>query len=79
LKKKKNIIGSRVRKASKEAKPPISHQDFAARLQLKGLKIDQAMISRIEKGERLVTDFGVSALARPLFPPYQVEERYFAQ
>jgi transcriptional regulator with XRE-family HTH domain len=49
-KRKKNIIGSRVRKARYEAKPPISQEDLAARLQLAGLKIDQAMISRIERG-----------------------------
>jgi transcriptional regulator with XRE-family HTH domain len=63
---KKNIIGARIRKARKEAKPPISQQDLAARLQLKRLDIDQSMISRIEKGERLVTDYETKAIAEAL-------------
>jgi transcriptional regulator with XRE-family HTH domain len=66
MRKKKNIIGPRVRKARNEAKPPITQEDLAARLQLKGIKIDQAMISRIEKGERLVTDYEVKAIAKAL-------------
>lgn len=63
---KKNIIGSRIRKARQEAKPPITQEDLAARLQLDGLKIDQGMISRIEKGARLVTDYEVRAIAKVL-------------
>jgi transcriptional regulator with XRE-family HTH domain len=35
-------------------------------LQLAGLKIDQAMISRIERGLRLVTDIEVRAIAKAL-------------
>ena len=58
--KRKNIIGARVRKARIDAKPPITQDDLAARLQLAGLKIDQGMISRIEKRQRLVTDIVVS-------------------
>ncbi len=66
VKERKNIVGTRVRKARSESKPPITQEDLAARLQLDGLKIDQAMISRIEKGERLVTDIEVKALAKAL-------------
>jgi transcriptional regulator with XRE-family HTH domain len=66
MRKKKNIIGTRVRKARNQANPPITQEDLAARLQLKGIKIDQAMISRIEKGERLVTDYEVKAIAKAL-------------
>ena len=64
--KRKNIIGARVLKARKMAKPPITQEDLAARLQLRGMKIDQSMISRIEKGERLVTDYELRALAKAL-------------
>jgi transcriptional regulator with XRE-family HTH domain len=63
---KKNIIGSRIRKARQKAKPPITQEDLAARLQLDGFKIDQGMISRIEKGTRLVTDYEVRAIAKVL-------------
>ncbi len=64
--KKKNIVGVRVRKARKNAKPQITQEDLVARLQLKGIRIDQSMISRIEKGERLVTDYEVRALSKAL-------------
>jgi transcriptional regulator with XRE-family HTH domain len=44
----------------------INNYISAARLPLKRLKIDQAMISRIEKGERLVTDIEVMTIAKAL-------------
>ena len=67
VKKKKNIIGTRIRKARKDAKPPVTQSDLVARLQLDGIKdIDQPIISRIEKGERLVTDYELKAIAKVL-------------
>ena len=66
MRKKKNIIGARIRKTRLEAKPPITQEDLVARLQLDGLKIDKGMISRIEKGDRLVTDIEVKAIAKAL-------------
>jgi len=67
LMKKKNIIGARIRKARLDAKPLITQTDLVARLQLEGLKdIDQPIISRIEKGERLVTDYEIKAIAKAL-------------
>ena len=65
--KKKNIVGARIRKARLDAKPPITQSDLVARLQLHGLKnIDQPIVSRIEKGERLVTDYEIKAIAKAL-------------
>ena len=67
MKKKKNIIGIRIRKARRESKPPVTQSDLVARLQLNGIKdIDQPIISRIEKGERLVTDYELKAIAKAL-------------
>ena len=67
VKKKKNIIGTRIRKARKDAKPTVTQSDLVARLQLDGIKdIDQPIISRIEKGERLVTDYELKAIAKVL-------------
>lgn len=64
---KKNIIGTRIRKARSNAKPPVTQSDLVARLQLGGIKdIDQPIISRIEKGERLVTDYELKAIAKAL-------------
>ena len=65
--KKKNIVGTRIRKARLDAKPAITQSDLVARLQLDGLKdIDQPIISRIEKGDRLVADYEIKAIAKAL-------------
>ena len=58
---KKNIIGSRVRKVRKEAK--ITQVDLAARLQVLGIKIDQAGLSKLEGGNRPITDIEIAAIA----------------
>jgi len=64
---KKNIIGARIRKARIDAKPPMTQLDLVARLQIEGLKdIDQPIVSRIEKGERLITDYEIKAMAKAL-------------
>jgi transcriptional regulator with XRE-family HTH domain len=64
---KKNIVGARIRKARTVAKPPMTQTDLVARLQIEGLKdIDQPTVSRIEKGERLITDYEIKAMAKAL-------------
>jgi transcriptional regulator with XRE-family HTH domain len=55
---KRNIIGKRVYLARKGAKPPITQADLAARLQVKGLKI--------ETGYREVTDIEAATIAEVL-------------
>jgi transcriptional regulator with XRE-family HTH domain len=65
----KNIIGSRLRKARKVAKPPLTQLDLVARLQLLGLSIDQSAISKIEAGRRPVFDYELAALAKALRVP----------
>jgi len=70
MKKKKNIIGTRIRKARVDSNPLVTQTDLVARLQLDGIKdIDQPIISRIEKGERLVTDYELKAIAKALKVP----------
>lgn len=64
--KKRNVIGARVRQARKDAKPPITQLDLMARLQLLGMMIDQSGISKIESGNRLVSDVEATALAKAL-------------
>jgi len=64
---KKNIIGSRVREARKESR--ITQVDLAARLQVAGIKIDQAGLSKLESGRRPVTDIEVAAIAGVLKVP----------
>ncbi len=65
----KNIVGKRVYQARKAATPPITQTDLIARLQLSGIMIDQSTLSKIENGQRPVTDVEVVALAKALKVP----------
>jgi len=62
----RNVVGSRVQQARRQAKPPVTQKDLVARLQVLGLKVDQSTISKIEQGTRPVLDFEVLALAKAL-------------
>jgi transcriptional regulator with XRE-family HTH domain len=64
--KRRNIVGVRVRQARKAAKPPITQSDLIARLQVLDMVIDQPGLSKIENGQRPVTDIEVVALAKAL-------------
>jgi transcriptional regulator with XRE-family HTH domain len=64
--KRKNIVGVRVREARKASKPPITQTDLIARLQVLDMIIDQPGLSKIENGQRPVTDIEVVALAKAL-------------
>ena len=55
-----------MRLARKRARPPVTQADLVARLQLLGLKVDQATISKIEHGRRPVLDTELVALSRAL-------------
>jgi len=63
---RRNIIGERVRLARKNAKPPITQTDLAARLQVQGSKLERVTISKIETGYREVTDVEAVAIAKAL-------------
>ncbi len=62
----RNIVGSRVRQARRAAKPRITQRDLMARLQVLGMVIDQSGLSKIENGQRPVSDIEVVALAKAL-------------
>ncbi len=62
----KNIVGLRVRQTRRIANPHITQLDLVARLQLGGLSIDQSALSKLENGQRPVTDIEVAALAKAL-------------
>jgi transcriptional regulator with XRE-family HTH domain len=62
----KNLVGSRIKKARKIAKPEITQLDLVARLQSLGLSVDQSTLSKIENGQRPVTDIEIAALAKAL-------------
>jgi len=61
---KMNIVGERVKEQRSALN--ISQTDLAARLQVLNVVIEQKAISRIELGERLVTDYELLALAQCL-------------
>lgn len=62
----RNIVGSRVRQARLANKPRITQKELEARLQVLGMMIDQSGLSKIENGQRLVSDVEVIALAKAL-------------
>ncbi len=52
--------------ARRSSTPFITQTDLVARLQVLGLMIDQSTLSKIENGQRPVTDIEVLVLARAL-------------
>ncbi len=62
-----NICGSRIRELRKQKK--ISQEEFAARMQVAGIDIDQRTISRIECEKRFLADFELREIARILQIP----------
>jgi transcriptional regulator with XRE-family HTH domain len=64
--KAKNIVGKRVRQARRAATPPITQSDLIARLQLLSVMMDQSTLSKIENGQRPVTDVELVALAKAM-------------
>jgi transcriptional regulator with XRE-family HTH domain len=63
---RRNIIGERVRLARERAKPLITQNDLAARLQIQGPRIERVTISKIETGYREVSDVEAVAIAKAL-------------
>lgn len=62
----RNVIGRRIREARLKCKPPVSQDDLAGRLAVKGIILDQTAISRIERRERYLMDYEVAAIAKCL-------------
>lgn len=62
----RNIVGPRVRQARLAGKPRITQKELVARLQVLGMMIDQSGLSKIENGQRPVSDAEVVALAKAL-------------
>jgi len=61
---KTNIIGDKVKETRR--KLGMTQCELAAKLQIKSINIEQKAISRIENGERIVTDFELLELSRVL-------------
>ena len=59
-----NITGIQIKKIRKEK--GLSQEQMAARLQTYGIQIDQKAISRIESGDRVITDYELICFAEAL-------------
>nr|WP_076003886.1 helix-turn-helix transcriptional regulator [Dehalogenimonas formicexedens] len=62
----KNVVGSRVVEARRNAKPRVTQTDLIARLQTLGVNLEQSALSKIEHGQRPVNDKEIIALAQAL-------------
>ncbi|MCI8857338.1 MAG: helix-turn-helix transcriptional regulator [Clostridiaceae bacterium] len=58
-----NLCGPRLAQMRKSMEPKVSQRMLADRLQLAGLDLDKNAISKIEAGERFVTDIELKVLA----------------
>lgn len=61
-----NICGDRVRLGRAMQKPPMTQEDLAREINLRGMEITPLIISRIEKNQRHVCDGELLMLARTL-------------
>lgn len=61
---RRNISGERVRQV--RTKKRITQAELAAKVQTKGVILEQDAISRIERGERMVQDYELRVLAEVL-------------
>lgn len=61
-----NIVGQFVKLAREQHKPKLTQENLAIRLQLSGWNCDRFTISKIERGERQVTNREVQMLSKAL-------------
>lgn len=62
----RNAIGKRIRAARLMQKPPVSQEDLAARLAVRGIYFDRSAISRMEAQKRFIRDYEIIAIAECL-------------
>ena len=61
-----NLCGERVRLGRAMQKPPMTQEDLAREINLRGMEITPLIISRIEKNQRHVCDAELRMLAKAL-------------
>ena len=61
---KKNISGDRIHQARTAMR--LSQADLAARMQVNGVTIEREAISKIETGDRFITDYELMVFSRVL-------------
>lgn len=65
----KNIVGQRIREARRNRRPPVTQAELTARLEVLGVHLNRAGVSKIETGRRTVTDFELKGIAEALRVP----------
>ena len=61
---KKNISGDRIHQARTAMR--LSQADLAARMQINGVTIEREAVSKIETGDRFITDYELMVFAKVL-------------
>ena len=61
-----NLCGKTLTRFRENHKPPLSQRGLARLLQLNGCDVDHYFVSRVENGERFVTDIEIKMLAEAL-------------
>lgn len=69
LQAERNVIGQRIRKARLAQNPPVSQEDLAARLAVRGVAIDRSALSRMESQTRFIRDYEIVAISDSLRIP----------
>jgi len=64
---KRNLCGDRIREARQKKR--LSQSDLSKLLQLRGIMVERDVISRMESGARIVTDFEAVAIAEVMEVP----------
>ena len=62
----KNVVGPKIREARHRTGRSITQAQLAARLQAIGVDLDPSAISRIESGNRLITDIEILGVCQVL-------------
>lgn len=65
----RNVVGRRIREARLKQNPPVSQEDLAARMAVRGVYFDRSAISRMEAQKRFVRDYEIVAIADALKVP----------
>ena len=66
---RKNIIGKTIKLIRKDKM--VTQKDLVAKINLRGIKIDEPMLSRIESETRPILDYEILAIANALNVPIE--------
>jgi HTH-type transcriptional regulator, cell division transcriptional repressor len=62
----RNVVGQRVKEARKLAKPKLTQEQLAAKLQMQDWEINRVGVAKLESGIKEVTDLEIVKLSKAL-------------